>query len=225
MKLVSVDFKKDTIETILYENIEYVSIRKICENLGIDRASQVSKVKSEEAYQTKVINIQTSQGNRDTLCIPLDKLNGWLFSISSHKVKPEVRKKLIEYKNEAFKVLHDYFNKGYAIKPEVKAELERIIEDKNHLVMTQNTTIANLQKQLESKPKQIEEKPKKHPMSYLSPVEHNTFLELVFQMIEQKRDISNFKKVLTKRENNMQNFLNSFENRYPEVKSYIEKYN
>jgi len=97
--------------------------------------------------------------------------------------------------------------------------------DLSQIILTQNTTIALLQKQLESKPKQITQKPKKHPMSYLSPVEHNTFLELVFQMIEQKRDISNFKKVLTKRENNMQNFLNSFENRYPEVKSYIERYN
>jgi len=123
-------------------------------------------------------------------------------------------KEVVEFK---IKLIEEFFK--------MKQELHAQDTDYKKLVLTQNTTIALLQKQLESKPKQITQKPKKHPMSYLSPVEHNTFLELVFQMIEQKRDISNFKKVLTKRENNMQNFLNSFENRYPEVKSYIERYN
>jgi len=121
---------------------------------------------------------------------------------------------VIEFK---IKLIEEFFK--------MKQELHAQDTDYKKLVLTQNTTIAMLQKQLESKPKQIEAKPKKHPMSYLSPVEHNTFLELVFQMIEQKRDIAKFKKTLTQRENNMQNFLNSFENRYPEVKSYIEKYN
>jgi len=214
MDLIKIDFKADKLEVIG----ELVVVKDICENIGIEYKRQYKKLQSDSTYQSKLIEVKTNGGIQKVFAIPYEKLNGWLFSINPNRVKPEVREKLIEYKNEAFKVLHDYFNKGYAMKPEIKAELENII-------VTQNTTIALLQKQLESKSNQITKRPKKHPMSYLSPVEHNTFLELVFQMLEQKKDIAKFKKVLTQRENNMQNFLNSFVNRYPEAKSYIEKYN
>ena len=48
---------------------------------------------------------------QEVFTIPLSKLNGWLFSINPNKVKPEVKAKLIEYKNECFDVLYKHFNK------------------------------------------------------------------------------------------------------------------
>ena len=49
---------------------------------------------------------------QEVFTIPLSKLNSWLFSINPNKVKPEVKAKLIEYKNECFEVLHKHFNKN-----------------------------------------------------------------------------------------------------------------
>ena len=56
-----------------------------------------------------MIEAPTAGGMQKVFCIPLEKLNGWLFTINTNKVKPEVREKLIAYKNECFKVLYDHF--------------------------------------------------------------------------------------------------------------------
>ncbi|MCO0991262.1 phage antirepressor Ant, partial [Escherichia coli] len=51
---------------------------------------------------------------RKLLCLPLKKLNGWLFSINPEKVRADIRDKLIQYQEECFTVLHDYWTKGKA---------------------------------------------------------------------------------------------------------------
>lgn len=53
---------------------------------------------------------------RKLLCLPLKKLNGWLFSINPEKVRADIRDKLIKYQEECFTVLHDYWTKGVAVK-------------------------------------------------------------------------------------------------------------
>ncbi len=87
----------------------WVSVRKVCENLDIHFSYQLKKLKSEEAFEAKYIEVQTKGGLQKVFCIPLEKLNGWLFTINPNKVKPEVKQKLIAYKNECFKVLYNHF--------------------------------------------------------------------------------------------------------------------
>jgi len=85
-------------------------------------------------------------------------------------------------------------------------------------------TAKKLRKIVLQQSKIIDESKTKHIRTQLPPEEHNRFLELVFQMIEQKKGTTEFIKILTERENNMQNFLNGFVNRYPAAKEYAEKY-
>lgn len=59
------------------------------------------------------------------LCIPLRKLNGWLFSINPEKVRADIRDKLIQYQEECFTALHDYWNKGVAVNPRKSTTEER----------------------------------------------------------------------------------------------------
>ncbi|MCO0990595.1 phage antirepressor N-terminal domain-containing protein, partial [Escherichia coli] len=54
---------------------------------------------------------------RKLLCLPLKKLNGWLFSINPEKVRADIRDKLIQYQEECFSVLHDYWTKGHVVNP------------------------------------------------------------------------------------------------------------
>lgn len=123
MKVVSVAFHGDNLE-IIQNGTQWINIRPVCEVVGLDRKRQQQKLQSDPTFGSKLIKVQTNGGMQDVFCIPLDKLNGWLFSINPNKVKPEVREKLIIYKNECFRALNDYFNKGAAFKPEVKAGLE-----------------------------------------------------------------------------------------------------
>ncbi|WP_336368925.1 phage antirepressor N-terminal domain-containing protein, partial [Avibacterium paragallinarum] len=51
---------------------------------------------------------------QQTLCLPIQYLNGWLFGIDVKRVKPEIRETLITYKRECYQALFDYWNKGKA---------------------------------------------------------------------------------------------------------------
>lgn len=59
-----------------------------------------------------------------SFCASLKKLNGWLFSINPEKVRTDIRDKLIQYQEECFTVLHDYWTKGRAENPRKKTTVD-----------------------------------------------------------------------------------------------------
>ncbi|MDX7989873.1 hypothetical protein FE393_00540 [Xenorhabdus sp. psl] len=113
---VEVNFKGDAITTIKEENIEYVAMRSVVKNIGLDWTGQQKKLNSQkEKFNCRHISTVAPDGKtREHLCIPLKKLNGWLFSINPAKVKTSIRNKLTQYQEECFIALHDYWTKGYA---------------------------------------------------------------------------------------------------------------
>lgn len=143
MDIVKVEFKSDIVD-IIQDDIKWVAVKAVTSNLGVQFDPQHNRLKSDPTFGSKLIKVQTNGGMQDVFCIPLSKLNGWLFSINPNKVKPEVREKLIEYKNECFDALNDYFNKGAALKPEVKAELENIIMMQNEQIVQMDREINRL---------------------------------------------------------------------------------
>ncbi|EKD7432533.1 hypothetical protein K9U00_06960 [Escherichia coli] len=79
----------------------YVAMRKIVENIGIDWTGQSVKLrKQKEKFGCRDISIPSKGGVQKMLCIPLKKLNGWLFSINPEKVRADIRDKLIQYQDE-----------------------------------------------------------------------------------------------------------------------------
>ena len=46
--------------------------------------------------------------------MPLKKLNGWLFSINPEKVRADLREKVIQYQEECFEALYNYWHFGKA---------------------------------------------------------------------------------------------------------------
>ena len=100
----------------------YVLLRKLCENLGIDFASQTRKVSQwvEEFGESTVVKMTTVAEDgkkREQLAIDLDFLPVFLMSIKTKKVKPELREKLKAYKREAKEVLARYFIDGEEASP------------------------------------------------------------------------------------------------------------
>ena len=119
MDLIKVKFKTDNIEVV--KSNQSIVVRDICKNLGIDYIRQYQKIKSDPTYQSELVKVQTAGGMQDVFCIPLSKLNGWLFSINPNKVKPEVKEHLIRYKNECFDVLYKHFYN----KPQISYQIQR----------------------------------------------------------------------------------------------------
>ncbi|ECJ2286670.1 hypothetical protein FNN61_13805 [Salmonella enterica subsp. diarizonae] len=109
-------FNGQQIITAVAAGVTYVAMRQIVENIGIDWTGQSVKLrKMKDKFNCRDISMVAADGKlRKLLCIPLKKLNGWLFSINPEKVRADIRDKLIQYQEECFSVLHDYWTKGKA---------------------------------------------------------------------------------------------------------------
>ncbi|EIQ8545488.1 phage antirepressor Ant [Escherichia coli] len=111
-----VPFNGQQIITAMAAGVAYVAMKPIVENLGMSWGTQQQKLmKQLDKFNCIHMNMVAADGKlRKLLCLPLKKLNGWLFSINPEKVRADIRDKLIQYQEECFTVLHDYWAKGKA---------------------------------------------------------------------------------------------------------------
>ncbi len=111
-----VPFNGQQIITAMAAGVAYVAMKPIVENLGMSWGTQQQKLmKQLDKFNCIHMNMVAADGKlRKLLCLPLKKLNGWLFSINPEKIRADIRDKLIQYQEECFTVLHDYWTKGKA---------------------------------------------------------------------------------------------------------------
>ncbi|EAW0680096.1 phage antirepressor Ant [Salmonella enterica] len=121
-----VPFNGQQIITAMAAGVAYVAMKPIVENLGMSWGTQQQKLmKCLEKFNCIHMNMVAADGKlRKLLCLPLKKLNGWLFSINPEKVRADIRDKLIKYQEECFTVLHDYWTKGKAENPRKKTSVD-----------------------------------------------------------------------------------------------------
>ncbi|MFZ7222729.1 phage antirepressor N-terminal domain-containing protein [Avibacterium avium] len=112
-QLQTIQFYNRTLTTFEQNNIHYVAMKPICENIGLAWNAQYERIKRDEVLAQGVVIITTPSngGEQQTLCLPIQYLNGWLFGIDVKRVKPEIRETLITYKRECYQALFDYWNK------------------------------------------------------------------------------------------------------------------
>lgn len=121
-----VPFNGQQIITAIAAGVAYVAMKPIVENLGMSWSTQQTKLmKQLQKFNCVHMNMVAADGKlRKLLCLPLKKLNGWLFSINPEKVRADIRDKLIQYQEECFTVLHDYWTKGKAENPRKKTSVD-----------------------------------------------------------------------------------------------------
>ena len=121
----SLPFHGQHIITAMAAGVAYVAMKPIVENIGLSWSSQVQKLlKMKSKFNYVDIDMVASDGRKRLMgCLPLKKLNGWLFSINPAKVREDIRDRLVRYQEECFTALHDYWTKGAAIrKPETTVD-------------------------------------------------------------------------------------------------------
>ncbi|MEM7336327.1 MAG: phage antirepressor N-terminal domain-containing protein [Chloroflexota bacterium] len=92
------------------ENV-YVPLRPLVEGMGLDWSAQYRRIKKNIVLRevcTSVV-VTTTQA-RETLCIPISHLNGFLFGINANRVKANIRPLLLAYQQNCYRVLFDAFN-------------------------------------------------------------------------------------------------------------------
>lgn len=125
-KIHYVQIRDAQIPCLITEEKIYVAVKSIAEAIGLDARSALRGVKNDEVLS----KVRTDQyvpdgkfGGQNVMCLPIEYVNGWLFSIDDKKVKPEIRENLLDYKRECYKVLFDYF---YGKSKNIEKNLEQL---------------------------------------------------------------------------------------------------
>ncbi len=86
----TINFHGDALSVIERDDGRYVAMRPIVEAMGMGWGSQRQKIIGDPVLGSTVTTVVTvgSDGKpRDMTCLPLNKLNGWLFRIDSRRVR------------------------------------------------------------------------------------------------------------------------------------------
>lgn len=120
-QLATVDFHGHALAVVTGPAGEHlVAMRPICEAIGLDWASQFTRIKRDEVLHSTVVVITTVAQDgkqREITCLPLEYLNGWLFGIDVARCREEIRPALIQYKRECYAALAAYWQQGEAVNP------------------------------------------------------------------------------------------------------------
>ena len=110
-QIQTVNFNGQTLSAFQQNGKFYVAMKPICENIGLDWAAQLQKIKRNYVLNKGMVMITTPSngGNQEMICLPLGYLNGWLMNVDVNRVKPEIRETLIRYQMECYDVLFKHF--------------------------------------------------------------------------------------------------------------------
>ncbi|WP_367448745.1 phage antirepressor N-terminal domain-containing protein [Snodgrassella alvi] len=125
MEYLNVNFLGSEIMVINHDGEPYVAMRTVVDGMGLDWASQFTKIK--QKFKSTVVEIATvanDERNRSMLCLPLRKLFGWLVTINPNKVASHKRQTIIRYQNECDDALWQYWTTGIANREKILQEME-----------------------------------------------------------------------------------------------------
>ena len=124
----TLSFHGSDLITLKVEDVIYTAIRPLVEAIGLDWASQSVKLSKNRAKFNccDIATVGKDGKIRQMLCMPIKKLNGWLFSINPEKVRPDLKEKVIQYQEECFEALYNYWHFG-------KAERKTTVDDRTGL--------------------------------------------------------------------------------------------
>lgn len=125
MEALKAEFLGQEITLIDNNGVPYVAMREIVLGIGLDWKGQHKKlIEYSDKFNCGHITTVAQDGkNREMLCIPIKKLNGWLFGLNPNKVRSDLKARLESYQEECFLALWDYWTEGVARRDEVKNKL------------------------------------------------------------------------------------------------------
>lgn len=115
---INVPFHGSELYVIEHNGEPFTPMKPIVEGMGMDWASQFTKMK--QRFKSTIVEITMVAGDgksRKMICLALRKLAAWLNTISPNKVRPEIRERVIQYQEECDDVLYEYWTKGQVTNP------------------------------------------------------------------------------------------------------------
>lgn len=111
--IVTVNFRGDTLFGFEEGDSTFVGLKPIVEAMGLDWSAQYRRVKRDPILSEGIAMMATPfgrGGDQDAVCLNLELVNGWLFTIQADRIKDaDVREKVVTYQRECYRVLQDHF--------------------------------------------------------------------------------------------------------------------
>jgi hypothetical protein len=127
----TVDFYGDQISVALIgegeESEVYVPLRTITEFLGLGWGSQFNRLQRDEVLKARIrmVTVHGADGRpRDMVSIPLDLLPGWLFGITTSRVREDLAPKLRRYREECFRILWREYQQELMQRRQIQAQAQ-----------------------------------------------------------------------------------------------------
>lgn len=112
--IVTVNFRGDDLYGFKQDDGVYLALKPMVEAMGLDWSAQFRRVQRDPILAEGIAMMATPfgrGGDQQTLCIKLELVNGWLFTIDSSRIRDDdVRQKVQTYQRECYQVLHEHFS-------------------------------------------------------------------------------------------------------------------
>ena len=113
-KMMTVNFKGAELLGIQLDGIVVVALKPIVEGMGLAWGSQYNRVKRDPVLSEGIFIMKIpfgAGGPQEMICLRLDLIHGWLFTVDSTRIKNEdVRNRVLLYQRECYAVLYRYFS-------------------------------------------------------------------------------------------------------------------
>lgn len=125
-EIVSVNFRGDELYGFKQDDGVFLALKPMVEAMGLDWSAQYRRVQRDPILVEGIAMMATPfgrGGDQQAVCIKVDLLQGWLFTIDSSRIKDdEVRKKVQLYQRECYAVLHAHFTGKARVGHDIGAE-------------------------------------------------------------------------------------------------------
>ena len=119
-----------------------VSLRHLCDGIGLHVSAQREKVQSNPTFTWADIRSTGLDGKTyEMVCIPLSQVNYYLSTINPNKVRADLRDNLIKYQVECAHVLYAYFSQKQpgndfegVVTSALRSMEQRMIQDKAEIM-------------------------------------------------------------------------------------------
>ena len=114
VKIETVKFYDQEIDVIFHENLPYIIVKQISDNIGINYTTARDRIqkRNDINHSVKLIKLPTNGGMQRYLCLPLAMLNVWLQKLVPSRTA--AGDMLIRYQRECFNFLFSHFaQNGY----------------------------------------------------------------------------------------------------------------
>lgn len=118
----------NNVDIIATSDEQLVAIRPICEALGIAYERQSTKIKEHPILCSTVtlrVMVAADGKQREMLCLPLEYIFGWLFTINPANVNEEAKEGLVRYQGECYHALFEHFAARARFVEQKQKEIDR----------------------------------------------------------------------------------------------------